>query len=160
MREISELVKDLTASEPVVCIRLSSDGSSIRGFEPVEEIDLKKDTALEKLVARKYSQYFDFSTLEFKVDKQNLEQSVMNSIRDSIRQFIEKNVGMRNPRQSKLYRWAYRNMPRNHDFNDTLVMVYKYMCSFCTDNMVSLNQEHTKNTLALLEAIMEKYNEE
>lgn len=160
MREIQEIVKDLTVSEPIVVIKLSSDNSQIRGFDALEDVDLKQDTALEKLIARKYNQYFDYTNLEFRIDKGGLEQSVMNSIRDSIRQFIEKNVGMRNPRQSKLYRWAYRNMPRTHDFNDTLVMVYKYMCSFCTDNMVSLNQEHTKNTLALLEAMMEKHNEE
>ena len=68
-----------------------------------------------------------------------------------------KNLEMRNPRQSKIYRWFYRELPNDDDFNDGLCLLYKYMRSFSHSDMKADNIEHINNAIAVMEAIMEKY---
>ena len=59
-----------------------------------------------------------------------------------------------------IYKWFYRGLPNTYDFNDAIVLLYKYMRSFSDENMRASNTEHLNNAIAVMEAIMEKYNDE
>jgi len=162
--KLLDLTENFKISRPVFCLQLDSSGRNIRANtshpkhiyrpKPIE------GDPLSELVCENYREVFDVRGGHFQVDKGEIANRAMQQIRGSISNFIEQNLEMRNPRQSKLYRWAYRNMPNSSEINDVLVMVYKYLRSFCNaDNMRGHDADHLKNGFALLEAIMEKYEQ-
>lgn len=164
MTKLREFTENFTVSRPVFHLQLDDNGRNIRAsisspkykYRPT----LNKDSdPLYRLVCEHYNEHFDVEQGAFTLDKNDIANRAMQQIRNSIAYFIEKNLEMRNPRQSKLYRWAYRNMPNGSDFNDVLVMVYKYLRSFSDPDMKANETNHINNGIAILEAIMEKYEQ-
>ena len=163
MTKLVELTENFSVSRPIFCLQLDTNGRNIRANvqRPVHvyrPVPVPGDV-LSELVCKNYREHFDSKQNCFTLDRDDIANRSMSQIREGIVTFIEKNLEMRNPRQSKLYRWAYRNMPHNSDFNDVLIMVYKYLRSFANENMKALDLNHIKNSIALLEAIMEKYEQ-
>lgn len=161
--KLFEYTKDFGVSRPIFKLELDRDGSSV-GIDrdsPLEKFTPKhiEGDALYEVVADNYREIFSMKDGVYSVDRWEIANNSMRHIRNCILSFIEKNLEMRNPSQSKLYRWAYRQMPTGDDFNEVVLMLYKYMRSFCDSDMKANNIEYAKNTLALLEAIMERYNE-
>ncbi len=165
MKKLRDLTENFKVSRPVFRLQISDSGGSIDcrrmgGVYNYKPTPVPGDL-LSELVCSKYSEQFDLQRGSYRIDRDQIVSSSLSEIRSSIAKFIEKNSEMKSPRQSKLYRWAYRNMPSSghQEFNDTLIMVYKYLRSFCNNDMRGNNVEHINNGLALLEAIMEKYEQ-
>lgn len=161
MKELLKQTENFKTSRPVFRLTLERGDSAISAntSSPVYSYRPKPEEGnmLSELVCGDYREQFNSSSNEFIIDKHEIAQRAMQTIRSSMTTFLEKNLEMRNPRQSKIYRWYYRNLPNDSYFNDTLVMVYKYMRSFSDEDMKASNIEHINNAIALLEAIMEKY---
>lgn len=166
MKQLVDLTKDFKASRAVFRLTKDEDNSSIifvklhEHYEPTPE----KGNILSELVCRHYDEIFDSHQGQFTINTEHIANRAMNTINNSMTKFLEKNLKMRNPRQSKIYKWYYRNLPSNNEFNNVMIMMYKYMRSFCDLNMKAINIEHINiehinNTVALLEAIMEKYEQ-
>lgn len=163
MSKLLDLTENFTVSRPVFNLQLDKNGRNISAsvsnpvykYRPTPEAN----NPLSELVCENYKETFNIREGIFTIDKHDISSRAMSSIRNSIPQFIEKNLEMRNPRQSKLYRWAYRNMPNSSELNDVLIMVYKYLRSFCDSEMKASDLNHINNSIALLEAIMEKYEQ-
>jgi hypothetical protein len=161
MKELLELAKDFGTSRPIFKLtnHYSKDRISIQVCEEHKYSPEKEEgNILSELVCTEYEERFSMSDKQFQVDPSHVAHRAMRVIKDAMTDFLDKNLEMRNPRQSKVYRWYYRSLPNDNDFNDILVMVYKYMRTFCDADMKASNIEHIKNTVALMEAIMEKYN--
>lgn len=161
MKKLRDLTQDFKVSRPVFRLQLSDNGGSIDskrmgGIYTYKPTPIAGDV-LSELVCSMYNDVFDLSRGSYQIDRNSITERALTEVRNSIAKFVENNSEMKSPRQSKLYRWAYRNMPRDNEFNDTLIMVYKYLRSFCSKDMRGNNVEHINNGLALLEAIMEKY---
>lgn len=161
MKKLLELTENFSVSRPVFRLTKRQGSNTIEAnmsapvyrYRPTyEEGDI-----LAELVCDNYQEQFRDG--EFTIDKRYIATSAMRQIRNNMAIFLEKNLEMRNPRQSKVYRWYYRNLPHNDEFDNALIMVYKYLRSFSDENLRSNNIEHTKNAIALLDAIMEKYDE-
>ena len=163
MTKLVELTENFTVSRPVFCLQLDTGGCNIKANTSHPKYMYRpKPIAgdpLSELVCKNYRERFDVKDGCFQVDKGEIAHRSMLHIRGSITEFIEKNLEMRNPRQSKLYRWAYRNMPNSSEINDVLVMVYKYLRSFSDSDMKANDLNHVNNGIAILEAIMEKYEQ-
>lgn len=163
MTELLSRTANLGTSRPIFELQLRDNGSiSINENYPVHKftVESKDGEILQELVASHYREQFNKLSGTFYVDKEGVARSCMNSIRDTMSLFLEKNLNMRSPKQSKIYRWTYRAMPHTREFEDVLVMVYKYMRTFCNSSMIAYTEnkeEHVKNTIALLEALQEKY---
>ena len=163
MKKLLELTENFETSKPVFQLTKTQDGDNIDvRLHPAAKYTPTPtpDDVLSELVCGHFNENFNMHMGKFVLHRDSIAQSAMEEIRNSMAKFLEKNLEMKNPRQSKVYRWFYRNLPHNSDFNDTLVMVYKYMRSFCDDNMRANNIEHTNNAIALLDAIMEKDDEQ
>jgi hypothetical protein len=166
VKELLEVAETFDRSRPVFRLTFSSDGDSIdlnvhepvHPWRPVAE----EGNVINEIVTDRFAEVFDLGTKEFLVDADKIAQEAMEVVRSSIGRFIEKNIGMKNPRQSKLYRWTYRGMPNTTEFNDTLVLVYKYLRSFSDDDMRADigSKAHVDNAIALLTAMEEKYSEQ
>lgn len=162
MKEIQELVEFLKTSEPVFRLSPSTDGKEIEMSGPINYYDphydyALKDNPLWEVVAAHFSEHFDYRTGTYHLDKVSIADQTMQRIRYTIAQFIEYNHRTKNPIQTKLYKWVYNNMPDTLEFNNVIVMVYKYLITFSDRNMKSHDQQQIDNAIALLEAIMEKY---
>lgn len=161
MKQLVDLTKDFKTSRAIFRLTKDEDGSRIMAeldeqYEPTPE----EDNVLSELVCSNYNEAFDSSKGRFTINQNDIANRAMSTIKNSMTKFLEKNLEMRNPRQSKIYKWYYRSLPNDNEFNDVMVMVYKYMRSFCGEDMKAVNMEHINNTVALLEAIMEKYEQE
>lgn len=164
MKELITIAETFDKSRPIFRLTIGREGDTINAniSRPIHKYIPKVEAGnvLSELVCEHYRESFNTNYLQFQVDEYDIAKNAMNHIRSCMATFLEKNLGMKNPRQSKVYRWYYRNLPHDESFNNTLVMVYKYMRSFCDSDMHATDTKHVDNTVALLEAIMEKYNDE
>lgn len=164
MRQLESISKTFDVSRPIFRLTIDSSGDSIdiNVSEPVHRYRpiAEEGNILEELVVSHYKESFAIKEGIFQVNSESIAVEAMNEIRDSFRKFLERNMEMKNPRQSKLYKWTY-SMPNTTDFNDTLVMVYKYIRSFTNEDMRFTigNLDHVGNAIALLTAMEEKYSE-
>lgn len=164
MKELEKIAQTYTVSRPIFRLTKGRRDSSISAntnepvykFRPTPE----EGNVLSELMAENFRESFYPDVGVFSIDTDQIVKITMDDIRGSMAKFLEKNLEMRSPTQSKIYRWYYRNLPNNSAFNDALVMVYKYMRTFCDTSMKAHDAKHVENTIALLGAIMEKYNEE
>ncbi len=163
MKQIVEITQKFKTSRPVFRLTLERGDSTISANidHPVYRYrpEPEEGDVISELACSNFVESFSTRDNEFTVDAFQIAQRTMQDIRSSMVKFLEANLEMRSPKQSKIYRWYYRNLPDDSNFNDALVMLYKYMRSFCNEDMRSSNIEHTNNTIALLEAIMEKYDQ-
>ena len=164
MSELEEIVSTFKVSRPVFKLVLSSRGgidADVR--DPVYKY---RPTATEgdiigELVISHYSETFHRASGAFKIDPELIIRDIIGDVRSSMVKFLEMNLKMKSPKQSKVYRWVYRNMPNDSAFNNILIMLYKYMRSFTNDDMRFTigNLEHANNAIAILIAMEEKYSE-
>ncbi len=163
-RKLHKYTDDFTVSRPIFRMKVSDDGSRLEvpstplyryRPEPIE------GDILSKLVCKNYQEYINADLGHFSINKDEIVKRTMDTIRSNIPSFLEKNLPMRNPRQSKLYRWAYRNMPRDEGTNDALIMLYKYICQYSDNNLriPAAYKEHLDNVIALLDAMREKHEQ-
>lgn len=162
MKRLMDLTKDFEASRPIFTLSLGRNGDAVNTNigNPVYKY---RPTPIEgdylsELVCQNYNESFNILSGNFMIDRHRIAHGALSDVRNSMAKFLENNLGMRNPRQSKLYRWFYRDLPDSNEFNDSLCLLYKYMRSFSSSEMRSGNPEHTKNAIAIMEAIMEKYD--
>ena len=166
MTELLALTKRLSISRPVFNIVMSRNNQSINAdtYSPVYKYrpEAQEDEILYQLIVKSYRENFSVAAQRFIINEEEIAGRAMGSIRSSVCSFLEKNLEMKNPKQSKVWRWAYRNMPVTREFEDTLVMVYKYMRTICNDsmrvNIVHQKEDHVKNVIAILAALQEKYD--
>ncbi len=163
MRALLEIAETFDVSRPVFRLSLERGETQISAntSHPVYRYrpEPEEGNLLSELVCDNYNESFSADKGKFVINTHEIAERAMQDIRSSFTTFLEKNLEMRNPRQSKIYRWYYRNLPNNSEFNDTLIMVYKYMRSFSDSSMKASDINHINNAIALLEAIMEKYEE-
>lgn len=163
MRELLKIVESFSVSRPI--FKVSKDRHGNLDIDLMPEMRYRPtpddENPLSELTCTQYKEYFSTKEGKFKYDKNAIAQTTMSMIRSSMSRFLERNLEMKSPRQSKIYRWYYRNLPDSNEFNDTLVMVYKYLRTFCNKDMKSTGDkvEHINNAIALLDAIMVKYEE-
>lgn len=166
MKELYALAERFEVSDPVFRLTMSSRNDlvdanishPVRLYRPIAD----ESNVLDCVIVDCYSENFDIGLGIFTVDKERIAHQAMDVIRSHIRMFLERNLEMRNPRQSKIYRWTYRSMLNDTEFNNVLVMLYKYIRSFTNDDMrVGADQgPHVENVIALLIAMENKYNEQ
>lgn len=165
MRELLELTEDFQVSRPIFRLTLERDGASIDANvrHPIERYSpvAEHGNLLSELVCSQYQESFNITNGEFEVDKERIADNAMDIIRHAMCKFLDKNLDMRSPGQSKIYRWYYRNLPTDMEFNNALVLVYKYMRTYCGSDMKMYgNPEQRINIIALLTAIMEKHDKD
>ena len=164
MKELLAIADTFETSKPIFTVDSSgAPGGNL--YVRVSETTryypkLDSSNPLSALMNHKYEENFSLTQNRFIVNKKEIAVQAMQTIRRRIALFIKNNLNTKAPQQSRLYRWAYRDMPRLSSLDDNLVMLYKYILSFCNDEMVFIyphDTRHIDNTLAILQAMMEKH---
>lgn len=164
MTELRKIANTFLVSRPVFRLTKHRRDNTIsaNSNEPVYKYrpQPEEGNALSEIMCENFREHFYPDIGVFTIDTDQIVNNTMSDIRNCMAKFLEKNLAMRNTHLTKIYRWYDRSMPQDVYFNDVIVMVYKYMRTFCDDQMVANNKDHAENAIALLRAIMEKYNDE
>lgn len=161
-QEIYDLINKLSKSEPIFDLHLSNDKCTM--FANVQneyhpQVTDIPDNVLWLLVCDKHTERFSIHDQQFVFSKSDIHNDVMNEIKSKIAEFIERNMNVRNPRLTKVYKYTQRDMFRNLTIEDELVSIYKWMNTFCDVNMNAAKdkEEYVETAIALLEAMQEHY---
>lgn len=159
MSYLSDIASTFEVPRPIFRLTLNAKCDHIdhSGYEPVYACNpsAKTDDELEKLVVSHYRVDFNKSIGRFSLNAEDIAYRVMDEIRGFMRHFIERNLQMRNPRLSKLYRWLTRYAKNDARLDDAFMMLYKYILSFENSPIES---KHINNVMAILHAMEEKFN--
>lgn len=131
----------------------------IKRYDPSTVLNGKEPDTIEALVISNYDENFITTLGKFAVSKQQIMSRCDSDAKNSIIVFLEKNMPLRSPRQSKVYKFFYRNLPNTPEMTELCYSLYNFMLTFCDSNFKAEagKEEYVKTTLALLEAIQEKY---
>lgn len=165
MKQVKEIVEKFDVSRPIFTLNIESDGSSIsaQSSSPIHQFEpeMVPDCVITEIVNKNYQERFSLRDKSYTIDKRQIEYSSVSEIRSKIRTFLYKNLDMKNPSQSKVYKFCDRNMPQTPDFNEIVLSLYKHLRTFCDEDMVlnsRVNKPKADNIIALLEAMQEKYD--
>ena len=159
MKQIREIINTFQTSRPI--FKVQTDGqhlildtrNPIYAWRPVSS----PSNGLEVVTVGNFEEHFNVGAGRFHLDKDTIAAQTISRVRRRIARFLELNLKMKAPRQSSIYRWVYREMPQDDEFNSTIEMVYKYICSFCNEELKSTDAKHKQNAIAIIEALQEKY---
>lgn len=157
-REITNLRKyaeHFSKSEPRFALRLSPSGSTVNAVVADKYIPTPVSSEpLAKLVCEKYKESFSMSRHEYDMSIDGIVDDTMREIRRIIISSVKVNLGMKNPRQSKLYRWLVNDMPKNNiEFNSGLILLYNYIKQNCTDNFKANSLDHANNIILIVDSM-------
>lgn len=158
MREFIDLISKLKNSKPVFKVALSAKANRIElllidKYRP----DELGDDPLSMIVREHFYEDWQSEYGRYKTDTDRIYQKCKSDVKAAIKEFALYNSEMKNPAQTKLYKWLYRNQPDHGEYNETLLLIYKYLRTFCGSDMRGDTQVNKRNGIALLEALMEKY---
>lgn len=163
MDKLIQYMEDFGTSEPIFKIGMSEQNNNLNLTLNVEykPTPIEGD-AISELVCSNFHESFRLHNGDgtFIINKESIASQTMSSILSSIRLLLERNLKMKSPRQSNLYRWLYRSRSHKIDSNG-LILIYKYIKPYCNEDMV-VNPEstvHWTNAHLLLQAMMEKSSE-
>lgn len=151
---------DFKVSRPIFKLEITKDSIEGNKHIPIYQYVPKPidGDVLSELVCSNYRELFDEESKTFKINVDEIISNSMQDLKSKITQFVEVSLDMKSPRSSKLYKWVAYSMPNTESHNEVLIMIYKYLLSFCSHStMKTYDKKHKENALALLEAIMEKY---
>ena len=160
MNSLLQYTVDFKVSRPIFNLEVASNRISADRWKPIHQfvpVPIENDV-LSNLVCSQYTESFETSSGRYIINIPDIVRNSMQIIRNHTSMFIEVSLDMKSPRQSKMYKWFRYSMPDTNEFNEVLIMIYKYLLSFCHHStMKTYDKKHKENALALLEAIMEKY---
>jgi sulfur relay (sulfurtransferase) DsrC/TusE family protein len=148
-------------SEPVFDAQLSDDQNEVvfvvrNKYKPN---DVGVTDPVEQMMIRCYREEFSRSDRRFV--KTDYIANVHHEIVKQLREFYAIYSPLKNPSQSRLYRWLYREVDvYNSSLLDGLVYLYRYIKSNENENGRfdgGKENPHVKNALAILEKMKEKY---
>lgn len=157
MKDLTTQINELDHSKSIFTVRKANFDDSSLLFEKYEEYkpEILLDDPLTTLINDHYTERWDSENNKFFVDTHNITTDVIISIKELINQFLLRNIPIKNPKLSKLYKFfRYERIDLDEDI---YVGLYRYMRTFVTLDGVSCNEKHTANLLSLLTAMMEKY---
>lgn len=165
MEELKEIIDSLSVSRPILMAELSSPANfRIDVHEPVYKFKVESiegNTEIKNLIIQKYDESFDFRSGTFSIDKNKIYNECRYTIRHSVAKFVANNLKTKAPTQTKLYRWAKYDLPDTTHFDEIVLSLYKYLCSFCDNYTMKVHafdgQKHAENAIALIMALQEKY---
>ena len=164
MKQVKEIVSKFKTSRPIFRLAIDPDKLCISSYtkDPLHKFypEAVPNCAVTSIANNEYNEYFSLHNKAYTIDRDSIIRDAVRAIRYQIVLFLNINLDMKNPSQSKVYKWADRSMPHTDEFNEVICSLYKYLRTFCDEDMRSSNiadRPKVINIIALLEAMQEKY---
>lgn len=156
---LDAIVSGFGCSVPIYKGTLDAEGTSI---EFVLKEDYKPEPStdpVEQLAVDLYRENFKHG--EYKFENITQVSSVWHAIMQSLTKASLYYSELKNPRQSKLYKWLQSmDNQYNHPSAEAFVSLYRYASqNNLTDQRALKNSPHAKNLLAIMELMKNKYED-
>ncbi len=155
MSILDELAKNFKNGEPVFKVTVSSNRKEVH-FEVKDAYkpQANSDPAWNLLVAYHHQQL----DVRDKSIKPNIDiRGAHREILSTIREFTVCSSSLKNPKQSRIYKWLANGNLYNSPSIDGLITLYRYIknnnIEYCRDT----SNPHVKNVHAILELMREKH---
>lgn len=162
MNPLIEIAKVYKQSEPVFKVELKYGGDELRfvvkdQYLPTDE-NPGADPILD-LLAGEWTENLDKQNRVFRnnVNTERAYYRMMGAIRD----FMLIASPLKNPKQSKLYQWLYKqqDMAYNSPSCVGFIALYRYLMREEISRSSAINSDpHVKNAMMILELMREKYD--
>jgi hypothetical protein len=160
-----EYTKDFKVSRPIFYLQVAQSGGiidaqrSVFKYKPTPSV---KDDVVADLMCNVYTEHFNIERGAYEIDIYDIAERAARFIYAEIPKFIEQEMKLKNPKQSKLYKWAYLIPKNNTELDKGILLLYRYMHHSVYDDSIPATERsaHAANIIALLEAMMEKYGEQ
>lgn len=156
MKELDDMAATFGVSEPVFTISVHSGSGDLQfdvknEYRPAESMD-----PVYNLMAGTYSERLAKEQRRFEANVDT--NMVYDRIVDTIRRVVVNASPLKNPRQSKLYKWLCERDPMyNNPSTVGFIALYRYIIAEHLQDAVDSENPHAKNVLAVLELMREKY---
>jgi hypothetical protein len=151
---LEDIAKQFAVSKPVFVAEMHDEGEAVYfvvNSIPAYDADSFEDP-VTKMIARRFSQSFNANERRFV--RTTHTGGVYYDIVDSISSFYEEHSQLKNPKQSRLYKWL-RSVNYDHTAAEGFIALYRYIAKH--DTGIRCSPDVIANTLAILEMMREKY---
>ena len=153
MTELDEIVETFGVSEPVFKIVATAYGE-LEFKVKNEYTPPVGDEPVSTLLATYYRESLDKYNRCF--EKAVNVEGAYSNITSTIRQFALNASPLKNPKQSKLYKWlCSRDITHKNPSAPGFIMLYRYIIT----HNIGTTGPHAKNVIAILELMREKYED-
>lgn len=159
MNILKDIAETFSVSKPVFTAELDPDGTQVNfivervqvPFCPEEQV--VTDPVI-RLVGSRFSQRFETNTRRFVVDIHL--PSVYSDIMDTIAEFYRNSSPLKNPTQSRLFKWLKSISPQQYYAppSEGFIALYRYIEN---EGAHGCDADVVRNVLAILEMMREKY---
>lgn len=159
MSSLDVMFEKFGHSKAIFSAKKSSDGEiqfELKEAYDPSTVDLDKTDPVVKLLISNYHESFDRHDGCFK--KGDSIRSTTNDMRISLRSALVNASPLKNPQQSKLYKWFVEYVYRIDE--EVLIALYRYVAQNSTDQFRfydGSNNPHAKNLVAIVEKLRDKY---
>lgn len=162
--KINEVIDQIQPSRPIFKLQnfLRDSHSQLSSYTATGySYVLPTEGRIAKLLAHSYYERFDATTLKVTFNRQDLYNNILNKIKIFVCSFVEKSLQLKNPRQSKLYKWLYymnsTNMPA--PLHAPMIALYEYIADLGQGGFIVPDKDKRETLIALLQAMQEKYGD-
>jgi len=157
MTELDDIAAKFGTSEPVFKVSLDSSGK-LRFEVKNEYKPQESDDPVYTLIASTFSEHLDKHSKRFEA-RVDIERAYANII-NHIRQVVVNASPLKNPKQSKLYKWLCERDPVYHNPSSAgFIALYRYVVANGIEEIRDDTNPHAKNVIAILELMREKYED-
>jgi|GEM_PF-3923192 len=157
---LDDCIDTLGVSRPVFRITKDSYGYGRLEVTPLYPYSPEpSDDEVQQLVNNNHQEMFDGENGCFVLAKSHIKEAAMGTIISNMLNIIERNLEIKKPRHSKLYKfYNYLNKDNTYLY-EALIHLWKYSRSYVDSNghFKAEHVEHMKNTLGILELLRKKY---
>lgn len=159
MKRLRDIASQFGTSKAVFPIDIDEHELHIGRFPLERYFPPKGTTSLDLLVASHYKEFFDIERRSFRVDPQAVANSAMNAVRGYFVAFLASRMQTKDPTKTKLYKWfRYSIFSLGEDFDEHMCDLYAYLVYIMDTQYSNKNYAaHVANALAIMEAVMVKY---
>lgn len=157
MTRLAEIADRFGVSEPVFKITLDATGDiqyTVKNrYKPHES-----DDPVERLVAETYTENLDKRAGKFiaHVDLNRAYATITNTVLEIV---VDAST-LKNPKQSKLYKWLCEREPLYHNpAAEGYIALYRYIVANDIVGTRDNTNPHARNVIAILELMKEKYED-
>lgn len=162
MSELERIAETFSVSKPVFVSTLKWDDDTLE-FELKDRhnpIDENESDPVRALLAQHWSEVLDRRTLKY-TPTVDVEKAFFE-LKRVVETFYLQNSPLKNPKQTKLYKWLSCNdlhvAGYKHPTVEGFIALFRYMHSEGLQNARSLSDDaRVKNIIAILELMREKY---
>jgi hypothetical protein len=157
--EMELYVKAIENSRAVFAVNIQNKSIFCDLLDKKDSIEDSNLSLLEKLIHKSFVQHFNSAEGRYVTGVSSTLSQCIDAIRSHLMVFVKKNIGGKEPTQTKSFRWLRKMCNPKQKVKDALIMLYCYVTTFSDEDgkIRPGTESHRNNALILIDAMVKKY---